>query len=76
MAESAAEYDLEPRAISFKGAMQGLNAFRATAVLAPTKELPFLYDNLLAMLSQYPVRNRSGWVEPRAVVGTLGLEQQ
>jgi len=67
MAESAAEYNLQPRQISFKGTMQALNAFRATAVLTPTEELPVLYDDLLAMISHYRVRNRPGRVEPRAV---------
>ena len=67
MAESAAEYQVEPRGLSFKGAMQSINAFRSSAVLAPLGELPLLYDHLLGMIASHPVRNRPRRVEPRAV---------
>lgn len=67
IAESAAEYDVEPRSLSFKGALQAINAFRSTAVLAPAANLPLLYDDLLGIIASYPVRNRPGRVEPRAV---------
>jgi Transposase DDE domain len=67
IAESAAEYHVEPRSLSFKGALQALNAFRSTAVLAPAADLPLLYDDLLGIIASHPVRNRPGRVEPRAV---------
>ena len=67
IAESADEYQVEPRSLSFKGALQSLNAFRFTIVLAPAAALPLLYDQLLGMIASYPVRNRPDRVEPRAV---------
>lgn len=67
IAESAAEYHVEPRSLSFKGALQSINAFRSTSVLAATTDLPLLYDDLLGMIASHPVRNRPGRVEPRAV---------
>ena len=67
MAESASEYNLQPREISFKGTLQAINAFRASVVLTPHTELPVFYDDLLAMVAEHRVRNRPGRVEPRAV---------
>ena len=67
MCESAVEYGVRPREISFKGTLQALGAFRATAVLASPHDLPVLYDDLLGMIAAHRVRNRPGRVEPRAV---------
>jgi len=67
IAESAAAHDVQPRSLSFKGALQAINAFRSTAVLTPSADLPRLYNDLLGMIAAYPVRNRPGRVEPRAV---------
>jgi hypothetical protein len=67
IAESAAEYHVEPRSLSFKGALQSINAFRSTIVLAATIDMPLLYDDLLGMIASHPVGNRPGRVEPRAV---------
>lgn len=67
LAEAAAEYRVEPRSLSFKGAQQAINAFRPAILLAPCADLPLLYDDLLAIIASHPVRNRPGRVEPRAV---------
>ena len=67
IAESAAEYRVEPRSLSFKGALQSINAFRSTTVLVAASDLPLLYDDLLGMIASHPIRNRPGRVEPRAV---------
>ena len=67
IAESAAEYHVDPRSLSFKGALQSINAFRSTIVLAATTDLPLLFDELLGMIASHPVRNRPNRVEPRAV---------
>lgn len=67
LAESAAEHEVPPRSLSFTGALQALNAFRSTAVLASAADLPRLYHDLLKIIAAYPVRNRPGRVEPRAV---------
>ena len=67
IAESAAENHVEPRSLSFKGALQSINAFRSMIVLAATGDLPLLFDDLLGMIASHPVGNRPGRVEPRAV---------
>lgn len=65
--ESAAEYQVEPRSLSFKGALQSINAFRSAIVLLDSSNLPLLYDDLLGMIASHPVGNRPGRIEPRAV---------
>jgi hypothetical protein len=67
IAESAAEYQVEPRSLSFKGALQSINVFRSAIVLLDSSHLPLMYDDLLGMIASHPVGNRPGRVEPRAV---------
>jgi hypothetical protein len=67
LSEAASLYHVEPRALSFTGALQAINAFRPTIVLAPCEDLPLLDDDLPGLIASHPVRNRPGRVEPRAL---------
>jgi hypothetical protein len=67
IAESATEYHVEPRSLSFKGELQSINAFRSAIVLLEPRNLPLMYDDLLGMIASHPVGNGPGRVEPRAV---------
>jgi len=65
MAEAARLHDLRPREISFKGAVQTLNAFRDRGLLqAPSVELLAV---LLTTIATHRVGNRPDRVEPRLV---------
>jgi len=69
MAQAAATHDLEPRSISFKGAMQTLEAFQPLLGLAagegsgPGLEL---YQHLLRAIACHRVGDRPDRFEPRA----------
>jgi len=52
MVESAEQYGLQPREISFKGTLQAVNAFRSSVVLSRAADIPRLYENLLAMIAR------------------------
>jgi len=67
MAQTAHRYDVSPRTLSFKGALQQLNAFKDTFLCADEKSLPGLYEHLLKAISSHHVGNRPGRSEPRAV---------
>lgn len=67
MAQAAAEHELQPRTISFKGALQTLEAF--TPVIGIQGQQPGrrrqLYDSLLDAVAQHRVANRPDRFEPR-----------
>jgi len=66
MGEAAYRYDLLPREISFKGAVQNLNAFRPMWALPATSRVE-LITTLLLLISKLRVSNRPGRVEPRSI---------
>jgi Transposase DDE domain len=67
MAQAAAEHGLTPRQISFAGALQTLNEFRALLLHASAAELPELTRRILTALARHRVGHRPGRVEPRKV---------
>lgn len=66
MAQAALQYDLPPRMISFKGAMQTLQAFHPLLRTTAGDQLLTLYHDLLAALAEHRVGNRPDRYEPRA----------
>lgn len=66
MAQAASEHALQPRSISFKGAMQTLQAFQP--VIACCSGLRHeAYERLLACIASHTVGDRPGRFEPRQV---------
>ena len=66
MAVSAADNDVEPRALSFKGAKQTLTAFAPKLEAALPEQRVGLVDALLKAVAYHRVGNRPGRWEPRA----------
>jgi hypothetical protein len=66
MAEAAASSELSPGAISFKGALQTLGAFRDRGLLIDRYNLD-QHATLLAAIAAHTVGDRPNRVEPRAV---------
>ncbi len=66
MAVAASENDVEPRAISFKGAKQALTAFAPKLEAARPQQRAGLVDALLKAVACHRVGNRLGRWEPRA----------
>ena len=68
MAQAAVRHDLEPRSISFKGAVQTLEAFQPVIALAaepgpgPCRSL---YEDLLAAVASHRVADQPDRYEPR-----------
>jgi Transposase DDE domain len=68
-AQAAATHDLLPRSISFKGAMQTLEAFQPLIEFQPgldTAHLQALYQHLLRAIATHQVADRPDRFEPRA----------
>jgi hypothetical protein len=66
MAQAAEQHDLEPRQISFKGALQMLLAFAPHVLVARREELPELAERIRAAIAQHLVADRPNRYEPRA----------
>lgn len=66
MAVAASENDVEPRAISFKGAKQALTAFAPKLEAARPEERAGLVDAMLRAVAYHRVGDRPGRWEPRA----------
>src|SRR5436305_3404940 len=66
MAVAANENDVEPRAISFKGAKQALTAFAPKLEAARPEQRAGLVDALLKAVAYHRVADRPGRWEPRA----------
>jgi hypothetical protein len=69
MAQAAATHGLEPRSISFKGAMQTLEAFQPMLALAAAADRGQglgLYQHLLRAIASHRVADRPDRFEPRA----------
>jgi hypothetical protein len=67
MAEAAAREGIDPREVSFAGALQTINAFRDVMCLADPQDVPRLYVILLHAIARHRVGNRPDRYEPRAV---------
>jgi Transposase DDE domain len=68
MAQAAARHEIRPRSISFKGAMQTLEAFRPLLELGPARDAAGrrgLYDELLGAIATHRVADRPDRFEPR-----------
>ena len=65
MAQSAYQWQLLPREISFKTTIQLLNAFREKGLLSKEKGLEENYRILFKAIAQHRVMNRPGRIEPR-----------
>jgi hypothetical protein len=66
MAVAANESNVEPRAISFKGAKQALTAFAPKLEAARPEQRAELVDAILTAVAYHRVGNRPGRWEPRA----------
>ncbi len=66
IARAAERHDLLPREISFKGALQTMNAFRDYLMMGRTVS-PVWAETLLAAIAQHRVADRPDRVEPRAL---------
>ena len=67
MAEAATRAGVEPRQVSFAGALQTLDAFAPALRLADGHDLPRLWAMLLRAVARHRVGNRPNRHEPRAV---------
>jgi len=68
MAQAAAVHDVEPRSISFKGAVQTLQAFQPVIAIRGRHDLAFrlqLYPQLLDAIATHRVADRPNRFEPR-----------
>jgi len=68
VAQAATQHDIEPRTISFKGAIQTLEAFQPAIELHGNRNSAFrkhLYDQLLTCIASHRVADRPGRFEPR-----------
>jgi hypothetical protein len=68
MAQAAIEYDIHPRSISFKGAIQTLEAFQPVIDMRGGRNAQlrnYLYDRLLECIASHRVANRPDRYEPR-----------
>lgn len=76
MAQAATEHDIPPRTISFKGALQTLEAFQPVIEFQGSCSSQFrqrLYEHLLECIASHRVGNRPGRVEPRKVKRRIQL---
>jgi hypothetical protein len=66
IAQASAEHGKMPCRISFKGAVQTLNAFQ-NVLQMNAKEAPEIYRRILKAIATHGVGDRGGRVEPRAI---------
>lgn len=70
MAQAATRHDVHPRSLSFKGAMQTLEAFQPLIAFSDEHDAALrrhLYENLLDAVASHRVANRPGRFEPRQI---------
>jgi hypothetical protein len=67
IAAAAEVHGKEPRRLSFKGALQALQAFRDSMGLAAPERRRALVEHMMLAISAYEVGNRPGRIEPRAI---------
>jgi Transposase DDE domain len=66
MAQAAMAHDVNPRAISFKAALQTLEAFRPQLLEASRDALPSLIEQIIQAIITHQVGQRPNRCEPRA----------
>jgi len=66
MAQAAQEHGVPPRTLSFKGALQTLNAFALPLLTCDPTRLADVVRELLAAIVRHRVGDRPGRLEPRA----------
>ena len=67
MAEAATLAEVEPRELSFAGAVQTLVAFSPALQMATAEDLPRLWEIILRAIARHRVADRPDRYEPRAV---------
>ena len=67
MCQAAVQFELKPWTISFKGALQTLNAFAMPLLTCSRDCLSELLEELLLSIARHQVGNRPNRVEPRRV---------
>jgi hypothetical protein len=67
IARAAQQAGIEPRQVSFAGAVQTLDAFAPVLALAQPQDLPRLLEILLRAIARHRVGDRPNRYEPRAV---------
>ncbi len=68
IAQAASKHDLKPRSISFKGAIQSLEAFQPLIAMQGERDAAFrrsLYEQLLDAIATHSVADRPNRFEPR-----------
>ena len=68
IAQAASKHDMKPRSISFKGAIQSLEAFQPLIALQGERDAAFrrsLYEQLLDAIATHSVADRPNRFEPR-----------
>jgi hypothetical protein len=68
IAQAASKHDVEPRSISFKGAIQTLEAFQPTIAIQGERDTAHrhnLYEQILDAIATHRVANRPDRFEPR-----------
>lgn len=68
IAQAASKHEMKPRSISFKGAIQTLEAFQPVLAMRARRDSKFrqeLYDKLLDCIAAHRVGNRPNRFEPR-----------
>ena len=68
IAQAASKHEMKPRSISFKGAIQTLEAFQPVLAMRASRDSTFrqeLYQQLLDCIAAHRVANRPGRFEPR-----------
>ena len=67
IAQAADRHDLEPRAISFKGALQTLEAFQPIIAMKSSASRKNLYQTILDAIATHRVGDRPDRFEPRLI---------
>ena len=67
MAETAAQWKISPRDVSFKAAIQLLNAFRSRGLLNSEIKIKEILEELFRAIAKNRVNDRQGRFEPRVV---------
>jgi hypothetical protein len=68
IAQAASEFELQPRTISFKAAVQTLKAFQPVIAIMGQRDAAFrweLYQQILIAIANHEVANRPDRIEPR-----------
>ena len=65
--QAAEKHKVEPRRISFTGAIQTFNAFLPLINVGPAEFSKRMYDAMIDIIAQHKIPNRPGRSEPKAV---------